>query len=106
MKTVHFETKLNNNKIMNPLCSLFVLALFMSTSHAAETNRPAARPVNVLFIITDQQRWDAMSCAGNPVLKTPNLDQLARQGARFTSFYSACPVCVPARSCTRRPSRA
>ena len=39
-----------------------------------------------------------MSCAGNPVLKTPNLDQLARQGARFTSFYSACPVCVPART--------
>ena len=98
MKTVHFETKLNNNKIMKPLCSLFTLALFMSTSHAEETNRPAARPVNVLFIITDQQRWDAMSCAGNAVLKTPNLDQLARQGARFTSFYSACPVCVPART--------
>ena len=53
---------------------------------------------NLLFIITDQQRWDAMSCAGNPVLKTPNLDQLARDGARFNRFYSACPVCVPART--------
>ena len=57
-----------------------------------------SKPLNLLFIITDQQRWDAMSCAGNTVLKTPNLDKLARDGARFTSFYSACPVCVPART--------
>jgi arylsulfatase A-like enzyme len=78
--------------------SLFTLALVLNISHAAETNRPATKPVNLLFIMTDQQRWDAMSCAGNTVLKTPNLDKLARQGARFTSFYSSCPVCVPARS--------
>jgi len=83
---------------MKSLWSLFTLALVLGSSHAAETNRPATKPVNLLFIMTDQQRWDAMSCAGNTVLKTPNLDQLARQGARFTSFYSACPVCVPART--------
>lgn len=58
----------------------------------------AKNPVNLLFIMTDQQRWDAMSCAGNPVIKTPNMDRLAREGARFSSFYSSCPVCVPARS--------
>jgi arylsulfatase A-like enzyme len=83
---------------MKPLWSIFTLALVLGNSHAAEANRPAPKPVNLLFIMTDQQRWDAMSCAGNPVLKTPNLDKLARQGARFTSFYSACPVCVPART--------
>ncbi|TFG86002.1 MAG: twin-arginine translocation signal domain-containing protein, partial [Gemmatimonadales bacterium] len=54
--------------------------------------------VNLLFIMTDQQRWDAMGCAGNAVIKTPNLDRLATQGARFTKFYSSCPVCVPART--------
>jgi choline-sulfatase len=43
----------------------------------------AEKPINLLFIMTDQQRWDAMSCAGNTVLTTPNLDQLAAQGARF-----------------------
>jgi len=59
---------------------------------------PAQKPINLLFIMTDQQRWDAMSCAGNPTLKTPNLDQLAAQGARFSKFYSSCPVCVPART--------
>ena len=56
-------------------------------------------PVNLLFIMTDQQRWDAMGCAGNPVIKTPHLDRLAKEGARFTRFYSACPVCVPSRTC-------
>ncbi len=81
--------------------SLFRLLLAITALFAALHTAPgtdAKRPLNVLFIITDQQRWDAMSCAGNAVLKTPHLDKLAAQGARFTSFYSACPVCVPART--------
>jgi arylsulfatase A-like enzyme len=53
---------------------------------------------NLLFIMTDQQRWDALSIAGNTVLKTPNLDRLARQGAYFKNAYSPCAVCGPARS--------
>lgn len=57
-----------------------------------------APKVNLLFIMTDQQRWDAMSCAGNTAIKTPNFDKLAAEGARFTRFYSACPVCTPART--------
>ena len=60
--------------------------------------KPPQRPVNLLFIMTDQQRWDALGCAGNAILKTPHLDRLAREGARFTSFYSSCPVCSPART--------
>ena len=68
------------------------------SARAAEPTTPNQRAVNLLFIMTDQQRWDAMSCYGNTVIKTPNFDQLAREGARFTSFYSACPVCTPART--------
>ncbi|MDR3403735.1 MAG: sulfatase-like hydrolase/transferase [Chthoniobacter sp.] len=63
--------------------------------HGAETPK---RPVNVLFIITDQQRWDTLGCMGNKIIKTPNLDRLAAGGARFTRMYSSCPVCVPART--------
>ena len=36
---------------------------------------------NVIFFMTDDQRWDSMSCAGNPYLKTPNMDRLAAEGA-------------------------
>ena len=53
---------------------------------------------NLLFIMTDQQRFDAMSCAGNTVLQTPNMDRIAREGVIFKNAYTANPVCVPARA--------
>jgi len=52
---------------------------------------------NVLFIFTDQQRADALGADGNPVIKTPHLDRIAREGALFRSAYTASPVCVSAR---------
>jgi len=65
-------------------------------SRAADAPPPAPRP-NILYIFTDQQYADAMSCAGNPYLKTPAMDSLAAAGARFTRAYAANPVCSPAR---------
>jgi len=53
---------------------------------------------NVLFIITDQHRADHMSCAGNTVLKTPNLDKLASQGIRFENAFCTNPMCMPNRA--------
>lgn len=53
---------------------------------------------NILLILTDQQTRKAMSCAGNPRLKTPNIDALAAQGTRFENCYCAAPVCGPSRS--------
>lgn len=53
---------------------------------------------NLLFLMTDQQQGAALSCDGNKVLRTPNLDRLAASGARFSRAYSACPICVPART--------
>lgn len=48
---------------------------------------------NFLFIIADQQRADHMSCAGNPVLKTPHIDSLAARGRRFDKFYVNSGIC-------------
>ncbi len=56
---------------------------------------------NVLFIMTDQQRWDTIAALGNGLIYTPNMDRLVRRGAAFTRAYSPCPVCVPARYCIR-----
>ncbi|HEC41568.1 MAG TPA: T9SS type A sorting domain-containing protein [Bacteroides sp.] len=53
---------------------------------------------NLLFIMTDQQRYDALSLSGNTVLQTPNLDRLAQQGVYFKNAYTPCSVCCPARS--------
>ena len=54
---------------------------------------------NLLFIMTDQQRYDALGANGNDVIHTPNLDGLARSGANLQRYYANCPVCVPSR-CT------
>ncbi len=53
--------------------------------------------MNVLFFLTDQQRADHLGCAGNPILKTPNLDRLASEGVRFSKAYVANPTCMPNR---------
>jgi arylsulfatase len=56
------------------------------------SNRP-----NILFIMTDQQRFDTITALGNPTICTPNLDRLVRRGLTFSRAYSTCPVCVAAR---------
>src|SRR5262245_24578501 len=58
----------------------------------------AAAPPNVLVILTDDMRWDAMSCAGNPLLKTPNVDRLANEGARFANAFVTTSLCSPSRA--------
>ena len=55
-----------------------------------------ARP-NILFITSDQQRWDSLSALGTPGYRTPNLDRLAREGVHFERAYTPSPVCTPAR---------
>lgn len=57
----------------------------------------ADRRPSVLLIMTDQQRFDTISCLGNDLIETPNLDRLAARGTTFENAYSTCPVCVPAR---------
>ena len=56
---------------------------------------------NVLYVMTDQQRWDTIAALGNGHIHTPNLDRLVRRGLSFTHAYSTCPVCVPARYTVR-----
>lgn len=53
---------------------------------------------NVLFIMTDQMRHDALGCNGNPIIQTPNYDRLAANGVNFCNSYSTNPICVPARA--------
>lgn len=57
----------------------------------------AKRP-NIIYIFTDQQTASAMSCSGNPDVKTPNMDRLAKAGIRFRNAYSTCPLSGPSRS--------
>ncbi len=56
-----------------------------------------SRP-NILWICTDQQRWDTLGVFGNQQIRTPNLDRLAKQGVAFSRAYSQSPICTPSRA--------
>lgn len=53
---------------------------------------------NILFILTDQQRADTMSCYGGKVCQTPHLDALSKESVIFDNAYASCAVCTPARA--------
>ncbi len=57
-----------------------------------------SRQPNFLFFITDQHRADHLSCYGNPILRTPHIDAIARRGCRFDHFYVASDLCQPNRN--------
>lgn len=75
-------------------------SLLAGSSLAARRRRPSARGdgLNVLLLMMDQHYYKVMGCAGNSVVKTPNLDKLARQGVRFTNAVCATPYCSPTRA--------
>lgn len=57
----------------------------------------SSKKPNILWIMTDQQSANMMSCAGNPYLSTPNMDLLTQDGVRYTNAYCTNPVCIPSR---------
>ena len=70
---------------------LMISALLLGSSMAR------AEHVNVIVILADDLGWGDLGCYGHPKFKTPNIDQLARNGARLTSFYTPVPFCAPTR---------
>ena len=64
----------------------------------ARAGRGPARP-NILVIITDQQPFTTIGAYGNPLVKTPNIDRLAREGMRFEEYHIAAFACCPSRAC-------
>ena len=57
-----------------------------------------AQKPNLLFIFTDQQRSDTMECYGNNLIRTPNLNSLARESCVFENAYVSQPICTPSRA--------
>jgi arylsulfatase len=60
--------------------------------------KTSARP-NIVVILTDDHRADYLGCAGHPILKTPNIDQLAAEGVRFENAFVTTAACTPNRTC-------
>jgi len=57
-----------------------------------------AQKPNIIFILTDDQRWDALGYAGNKIIQTPNMDDLAREGLFFKNAFITTPICAASRA--------
>ena len=72
---------------------LFLFTLVLNISLFANKNRP-----NLVIIFADDQGYGDLSCFGSTEIKTPNIDRIAKEGRKFTSFMVASPVCTPSRA--------
>src|SRR5687768_6449462 len=72
--------------------------LFLALTFAAWASAFAAKQPNIVFLLADDLGWADLKCYGSSFHETPNLDRLARDGARLTTCYTAGSVCSPTRS--------
>ena len=82
---------------MNSTAALFALFAFFC-GHVFAAEQAAAKPLNILLLYADDWRHDTLGCAGNPVVQTPQLDRLAREGVRFTQNRVTTSICGVSRA--------
>lgn len=77
-------------------CAAMSLICIVLTTSGQAADKPT-RPLNVVLIVADDLGWGEIGCYGQQKIPTPHLDQLAKEGTKFTQFYSGAPVCAPSR---------
>lgn len=65
---------------------------------AAEQTKTEKEKPNFIIILTDDQGYQDLGCYGSPLIRTPNLDRMAKEGMKFTDFYATAPICSPSRA--------
>jgi arylsulfatase A-like enzyme len=76
---------------------LSILIVFVFLGCGSEKKTVPRRP-NILILMSDNHSWNHLGCYGDPVIKTPTIDQLSENGLRFTNAYCSAPSCTPARA--------
>ncbi|MFV0592727.1 MAG: sulfatase [Draconibacterium sp.] len=75
----------------------FTIALTLAAC-STKLNKDRNQPPNIIFLLTDDQRWDAMGAMGNTIIKTPNMDELANEGVLFTNARVTTSICCCSRA--------
>lgn len=84
-------------RLSHPILFASFLIVFLGKPLLAQKAATSTRP-NIIFILTDDQRWDALGYAGNKLIHTPEMDKLARQGVYFSKATSSTPICSASRA--------
>lgn len=80
------------------LTGLAVLAAVISGLSPLSLAAAEARRPNIIFLLSDDQRFDALGCAGNPIVQTPHLDKLAGDGVLFRNSFATTSICAVSRT--------
>ena len=67
-------------------------------SACGSLERQESPPPNIIVLVTDDQRWDMLGAAGNPIIQTPHMDRLAREGVLFENHFVTTSLCAPSRT--------
>lgn len=77
---------------------IVLLYVVVATSFCPFVIQAEERPPNIVFFLVDDLGWRDVGCYGSDFYETPNIDQLAKEGVKFTQAYAACHVCSPTRA--------
>lgn len=77
---------------------IFLISAFTLSPFVLQAQSTDKSPMNVVVLVSDDQRWDALRAAGNDIIHTPRLDQLAEEGIRFMNAYVTTSICMASRA--------
>ena len=92
-----FERNISRREILEILGGMAVAGMLDISLPIRALSAPAVRP-NIIFILSDDHRWDHMSCMGHPFLETPNLDRMANEGVLCENAFVTSSLCSPSRA--------
>ncbi len=91
--TALLNTRLRTHLVLTVVLPTLLSNTLINRCRAANADKP-----NFIIIFTDDQGYNDLGCFGSPNIKTPNIDRLADEGRKYTTFYTACSVCSPSRT--------
>ena len=92
------HASMNSHRSYFPARHLFSCLLATCLGLLACPAHSAEKPLNIVLLLADDWRFDTLGVAGNPIVKTPNIDKLAADGVRFTEACVTTPICGVSRS--------
>ncbi len=78
--------------------AFFIASMLLCAADSSRLKAATTRPPNIVFVMADDLGYAHLGCYGQSKIRTPNLDQMAAEGMRFTDVYAGCCVCAPSRS--------